>query len=357
MKRGELTFEVLLAAPEQKVARVLGDGQAQGTVAYFGASLFSVGSLLAATAFFVPPTGLTPGEDISADQLVAMQAYLEAAAEREQERKPSEQAGDSSSQGAESGAAAEGPRGEMGKPDTAKANKKFSKVGPVDNAEPALSLLEKARTFGMIGLLSGGTLSDAPVSLFGRDEALGNDAFDTMGNVWGDDIGESGGQNGLSLYDFGDGGGGERIGIGIGQVRTIDGGNGSCKPGQACAFDGGPSGGTHAVKAPRMRMGDGSTVSGRLPAEIVQRLVRQNFGRFRQCYERGLATNPNLTGRVAVRFLISRDGTVSNAASAGSSLPDAEVTSCVVGKFYGLSFPKPENGTVSVTYPIMFSPG
>ena len=115
--------------------------------------------------------------------------------------------------------------------------------------------------------------------------------------------------------------------------------------------------GTRATKdPPRMRQGD-SIVTGRLPPEVVQRIVRQNFGRFRLCYEGGLAQNPNLTGRVAVRFAISGDGSVSTAQNGGSDLPDSKVIGCVVSAFYGLSFPKPENGIVTVTYPIMFSPG
>lgn len=99
------------------------------------------------------------------------------------------------------------------------------------------------------------------------------------------------------------------------------------------------------------------TVSGRLPAHAIQRIVRQNFGRLRHCYEQGLTKNPTLTGRVSVRFLISRQGSVARAANGGSSLPDQAVVDCVVRGFYGLSFPKPEHGSVSVTYPIMFSPG
>jgi len=43
-------------------------------------------------------------------------------------------------------------------------------------------------------------------------------------------------------------------------------------------------------------------VNGRLPPEVIQRIVRQNFGRFRNCYESSLRTNPSLTGRVAVKF-------------------------------------------------------
>jgi hypothetical protein len=96
--------------------------------------------------------------------------------------------------------------------------------------------------------------------------------------------------------------------------------------------------------------------TGHLPAEVIQRVVRQNFGRFRQCYEIGLRTNPNLEGRVSVRFVIGRDGAVSNVA-AGGDVPDAQVKSCVASAFYGLSFPSPDAGIVTVTYPIMLTPG
>ena len=89
----------------------------------------------------------------------------------------------------------------------------------------------------------------------------------------------------------------------------------------------------------------------------MQRIVRQNYGRFRMCYENGLRSNPNLTGRVTARFVISREGSVSNVQNGGSDIPDSGVVSCVVQAFYGLSFPSPDNGIVSVSYPIMFSPG
>jgi hypothetical protein len=62
-------------------------------------------------------------------------------------------------------------------------------------------------------------------------------------------------------------------------------------------------------------------------------------------------------GWVAVRFVIGRDGGVSNVANGGSDLPDGGVVSCIVRGFDHLSFPKPEGGIVTVTYPIIFSPG
>ncbi|HVK66784.1 MAG TPA: AgmX/PglI C-terminal domain-containing protein [Polyangium sp.] len=98
-------------------------------------------------------------------------------------------------------------------------------------------------------------------------------------------------------------------------------------------------------------------MSGRLPPEVVRRIIRQNFGRFRLCYENGLRRNPNLQGRVSVRFVIGADGAVSNVGNGGSDMPDGGVVACIVRAFHGLSFPQPEGGIVTVVYPIMFSPG
>jgi hypothetical protein len=83
----------------------------------------------------------------------------------------------------------------------------------------------------------------------------------------------------------------------------------------------------------------------------------KNFETLRGCYEGGLGRNSELTGRVTVRFVIGRDGKVSNAADGGSNITDAEVQRCVVQAIGGLEFPPPLNGVVSVVYPNMFAPG
>jgi hypothetical protein len=98
-------------------------------------------------------------------------------------------------------------------------------------------------------------------------------------------------------------------------------------------------------------------VAGRLPPELIQAVVRKHYGLFRGCYERGLGLNPALTGKITARFVIDRDGTVTNASNAGSDLPDAEMVKCVVSQFYKMKFPFPEDGIVTVVYPIIFSPG
>jgi hypothetical protein len=96
---------------------------------------------------------------------------------------------------------------------------------------------------------------------------------------------------------------------------------------------------------------------GRRAPEKIQRIVREKFGRFRLCYESGLATNSELRGRVTVKFVIERDGTVSTTEDADSDLPDAKVVACVVKGFGTLRFPPPDGGIVTVVYPIMFQPG
>jgi len=98
------------------------------------------------------------------------------------------------------------------------------------------------------------------------------------------------------------------------------------------------------------------TTNGRLAPEIIQRVVRLNDGRYRFCYQIALRTDPSLRGRVTVKFMIDRHGAVAFAADGGSDIPDEGVRQCVVRSFQALSFPEPENGTVTVEYPIVFSP-
>jgi hypothetical protein len=160
---------------------------------------------------------------------------------------------------------------------------------------------------------------------------------------------EAFGQGGLGLSGVGEGGGRPSIGLGdIGRPRASDGEQGIGGQGR-WRSDGGRGG------SPQVR-GSVANVSGRLPPEVIGRIVRQSFGRVRQCYLSGLALNPMLAGTVVLEFVIARDGSVSAAKDAGSSLADASVRACVVKAFKGLSFPAPESGIVTVKYPLTFTP-
>ncbi len=215
--------------------------------------------------------------------------------------------------------------------------------------------LRDSAEFGMIGLLNSGAGGDpnAPTAPWARDDSTGKDAPSALGNQWGGDIGDSFGVGGLGTSGVGEGGGGR--GIGLGSIGTIGHGPGTGS-GQGFGSGHGRLGGNHISSPPQVRM-RAMTVTGGLPLEVITRIVRQNFGRFRLCYEGGLRNNPNLIGRVSTRFEIRKDGEVGAVGNGGSDMPDGAVVSCVVRSFKGLSFPQPESESVTVTAPIMFTPG
>ncbi len=329
---------------------------------FIGLSFLLHIGIVASMAFFMPKMGNDDAEAIDRDQLLLMQKMLNAAAEREQEEKETEQQPDQNADNKEGGTGtrAKGEEGSMGNPNTKDTNKRYGVQGPQDNADPHIArqaALKEAQEFGMIGLINVGAGGDpnAPTAPWGRDDSLGNDPLSARGNMWGDAIGDAFGAGGLGLSGVGEGGGGRGEGIGLGNIGTLGHGAGT-GTGQGFGNGHGRLGGAHQTKSPSLRQGT-TQVNGRLPPEVIQRIVRQNFGRFRLCYENGLRNNPTLSGRVSVKFVIDRSGAVSTAQDGGSELPDQGVISCVVRGFGNLSFPQPEGGIVTVVYPIIFNPG
>jgi hypothetical protein len=217
--------------------------------------------------------------------------------------------------------------------------------------------LMEATTFGMVGMLSSMNARALPTAIWGADAPNGPDPSDAWGAIFGEEIGESGGAGGLGVIGLGEGGGGRGIGIAMGGIGTcgINCGHGTAGDGFGKGV--GLGGGAHRPKGPVLRAVGETVLGGHLAPELIQRVVRQNFGRFRHCYETGLRGNPNLTGRVTTRFIIDREGAVTSASNGGSDLPDSKVVGCVVSAFYGVSFPAPKDGVVSVSYPILFTPG
>lgn len=328
---------------------------------FIGLSFLVHAGILASLAFFMPSMGGDDAEAIDRDQILKMQHMLDAAAEREQEERETEQVADNAdNKEGGTGTRAKGEEGSMGNPTTKETGHRYGVAGPQDNPDPHIArqaALKEAAEFGMIGLLNVGAGADpnAPTAPWGREDSLGNDPMSARGNMWGDAIGDSFGAGGLGLSGVGEGGGGRGEGIGLGNIGTIGHGAGTGN-GQGFGNGHGRLGGSHQTKSPSLRQGT-TQVNGRLPPEVIQRIVRQNFGRFRLCYENGMRQNPNLQGRVSVKFVIDRSGAVSTSQDGGSDLPDQAVVSCVVRGFQNLSFPQPEGGIVTVVYPIIFTPG
>jgi hypothetical protein len=330
---------------------------------FTGLSLLVHLGLLAVFAFFMPGMRAEDSEDLDRDQILIMQRLLNAAADREQEERPDQQADETQPDPKEGGTGtrAKGEEGSMGNPNTKDTGHKYGVQGPKENPDPHLAkraALAEAAQFGMIGLIPtmGGGDPNAPTAPWGREESSGTDEKSARGNMFGDTIGDSFGAGGLGLSSVGEGGGGSGEGIGLQNFGTLGHGAGT-GPGQGIGHGTGGVNRGHKVGAPGIREPGPAQVNGRLRPEVIQRIVRQNFGRFRLCYENGLRESPNLQGRVSVKFVIDRSGAVSLTANDRSDLPDQGVVNCVVRGFGNLSFPQPDGGMVTVVYPIMFSPG
>jgi len=322
--------------------------------AFLHLSVFAVVSLVA------PSLAAAEADSFDRDRLALMQRMLDASAERELAR-PEQDAPASDGDSGRPAAPAAGSQGEAGRQDTSHEGRMaiHGNVAPSEVTLARERALADSASFGAISALASLAMSDpnAPVTPWGT-VAEGSDDVSKIGHLFGATIDDATGTGGLSMSGAEQGGGGTAHAIGLHGFGPL-GSMGTCAGPGPCTGIGHDRGGRlgpgriSSFKGPRY----GTPVTnGRLAAEIIQRIVRLNDGRYRFCYENALRNDPSLHGRVTVKFMIDRSGAVAVAADGGSDIPDEGVRRCVVTSFLGLSFPQPENGTVTVVYPIVFSP-
>jgi TonB family protein len=105
-------------------------------------------------------------------------------------------------------------------------------------------------------------------------------------------------------------------------------------------------------RSPELRLGDATTFGG-LSREVVHRIVMQHRGRMRHCYETRLRANPELRGRVTIKFVIAPQGTVPSVQVAGNTTGDDGLAACAQDVVRRMSFPQAD-GVTAVTYPFTF---
>jgi hypothetical protein len=101
------------------------------------------------------------------------------------------------------------------------------------------------------------------------------------------------------------------------------------------------------IVLPELRFGD-TKAEGPLPRELVQRVVRQNFGRYRSCVAEGLPATPKASENIRLELEIEPDGRVGRVQSTGSTLKNAGVLRCIVDATKTLEFPERPQSTRSV---------
>jgi hypothetical protein len=109
---------------------------------------------------------------------------------------------------------------------------------------------------------------------------------------------------------------------------------------------------------PTARAGDDKKAAeGTLPKEAIREVIRTHNAEVRQCYEQGLESEPELAGRLVLKFTINQDGAVdSPEVAADSDFAHHAVGACVLEAMQSWSFPKPSGGgVVHVTYPFVLA--
>lgn len=101
-----------------------------------------------------------------------------------------------------------------------------------------------------------------------------------------------------------------------------------------------------------MTLGPVSSPSG-LPQEVVARIVRASFGRFRACVETAKETRP--VGRYAAKLVIAPSGSVSRVDDDGTTLTSHALSECLATTFRAISFPTPEGGPMTARVSLVFS--
>jgi hypothetical protein len=96
-------------------------------------------------------------------------------------------------------------------------------------------------------------------------------------------------------------------------------------------------------------------IEGGLDRDVIARIIQNQLGEIRYCYERQLSAEPDLYGKVQVKFTINETGTVLSQRVGITTLKNAMVEGCILRRMTRWKFPKPKGGThVLVTYPFMF---
>ncbi len=176
---------------------------------------------------------------------------------------------------------------------------------------------------------------------------LGSGINNALGGLRGTSMGDAGGAGGLGSRGTGAGGGGNALGIG-----GLGSGTGRGSGGRGGIDLGGRGKGMTRIKPGKV------TYQGSLNREEIERVLRRVKSQIRFCYERELAKDPNLNGKVVIGFVIAGTGLVSTAKAAQNTMGNDKVGSCVVRIIQRLRFPKPRGGgQVIVNYPYLFNPG
>ncbi|MGC4063758.1 MAG: AgmX/PglI C-terminal domain-containing protein [Polyangiaceae bacterium] len=86
----------------------------------------------------------------------------------------------------------------------------------------------------------------------------------------------------------------------------------------------------------------------------LQTALAGRGGAGRRCYEKALAQNATLSGKMTVNVRIAPNGQVCTASVTNDTLQDPGLTNCILGVFRASTLPAPQGGCVEANVPLNF---
>ncbi|MEO5666715.1 MAG: AgmX/PglI C-terminal domain-containing protein [Bdellovibrionota bacterium] len=171
-----------------------------------------------------------------------------------------------------------------------------------------------------------------------------DEAFTGVGGTHGNGRGSGG----SGLQGSGTGGGGTAVGVGGLGTSGFGAGAKGNGTGSIPGEGGGVSIGTETQSV---------YVLGSLSKEEIERVVRAHASEIRYCYDREIARNPSLSGKVTMKWTIVGAGRVESVSTKDNSTGSKSLSDCIGGYLKDWKFPTPAEGSSSdVEYPWIFKP-
>ena len=237
------------------------------------------------------------------------------------------------------GKQAGGEEGKFGEED--KLDK--SKVPTTDG-----ELVDKIKNVGLAKALTSSLMGRGALSsVFGNKDGFSDQLNAAMSGGDGELV-MGHGAGGMGMRGTGSGGGGSGFGRihGMGKIDTGGGRGTRAKLG----------GRGKAKKKFRVRRGKPSVGNYCKQADIL-RVVNSRQRGIQYCYEKELARNPELGGKVILNWNIGLDGTVMKVWVGSSTLKNGTVESCMTRSVKRWKFTKPDGGICVIKFPFVFNSG
>jgi TonB family protein len=100
-----------------------------------------------------------------------------------------------------------------------------------------------------------------------------------------------------------------------------------------------------------------SAVYGKVDASVVRQTIRRDLPKIHRCYESALRYEPELSGKVKIRFAVLRKGYVQGVRVLENTTGHSGVERCVARVVSSIRFPSRRSGkALSFTFPFVFAP-